>query len=216
MKPQTQPAPSNQSETVKEQAKKLENNNNKPKIEVKKFEFKKYLLSILGLMILINLGIVIWLVMIVPQKAKSIQELRTQVLSMQMNSQDEQLLLQALEETQTERDRLATVFPNEESLLQFIHYIDAIRENPKVEVVKFSLNSENPNKIGRNQAFLPITLTLKGQEKEVYQELKNLVNSPYFIRVVTFTQEFVPDTDYILLQTQFHIFVSNEFTKIKS
>ncbi len=169
---------------------------------------------ILTVINLIMISGVAFLIYLTPQKALRVKDLRTKLISTQISEQDEALLNQALDATKADREKLEQSFPNEKTLLSFIKLIDQIRNQEKVKVIRFSLDSDRTTKIGKNQSFLPMTLILKGPQRETYQEFKKIVDSPYFIRNITFNQEFSPDSDEMVIQTQFHLFVSNEFKQV--
>ena len=108
---------------------------------------------------------------------------------------------------------------SEASLLRFMNLVDDLRNHKiasmsgDITVRQFSVDSDIPTKIGRSQSFLPVTLTLSGKENDVMQALQYLTNSIYFIRVLNLNEEFDPATDQVRLQTQFHLFVADNFGK---
>ncbi|MGI5827919.1 MAG: hypothetical protein ACOX6V_02745 [Patescibacteria group bacterium] len=154
------------------------------------------------------------LLSLLPQKGLTVQKLRTQSLAFQISEQDEMLLTQALKETEEEREKVLSAFPTESSLLEFIAIVDSLRSS--VEVMRFSVDSDVPTKIGKTPSFLPMTLRIRGSEAAVNAALNKIVNSPYFIKAVTFTKDFDPSSGEVIVQTQFHLFVSDEFTKTNS
>ena len=158
---------------------------------------------------------VVGMLIILPQKAEKISSMRTEALSLTMSDQDEQLLTQSLTETVAAREMLTSAFPTENDLLDFIRLIDEIRES-EVTVVSFSVDSDVPTKIGVNPSFLPMTLSLNGDEGQVDAALNKIVDSKYFVRPITLIKEFVPDTTTVNLQVQFHLFVNDEFVSSNS
>ncbi len=211
---QQSPAPTPKPEALQQ---KVEN-----KIEVKEKIAKKPALKVnrntyiiiggLVLVCVVAVGASLSLLSMLPKKAATVQQLRTQALSIQMSTQDEALLNQDLKDTERDRQRLLAAFPNETSLLDFIRTIDSLRGG-SVEVLRFSLDSDVPTKIGRNPSFLPVSLILKGSEESVSQALTRVVNSPYFIRPLTFSKDSDPTTKQVIVQTQFHLYVDDAFTK---
>ena len=169
-------------------------------------------LAVLSMLLLI--GSVVFLLLL-PKKGSAVQKLRTQSLSFEISGQDELLLTQSLKETENERETLLSAFPTESSLLHFISIVDGLRSSP-VEVLRFSVDSDVPTKIGKNPSFLPMTLKLRGEEVEVENALRKIVDSPYFIKTVTYTQEFDPNSNQVVVYTQFQLFVSDEFSKTNS
>jgi hypothetical protein len=166
-------------------------------------------LSVMGI-----IGTIILLQMI-PKKAIIIQKLRSQNLSMQMSDQDETLLLQVIDDTKQERKTLINSFPNEQSLLTFINIIDKLKAD-SVEMAHFSVDSDIPTKIGRNPSFLPMSLILKGNEEEVNKSLKKIVDSPFFIRPILLTKSIDLTSGKVMVSIQFHLYVSDEFTKTQN
>jgi hypothetical protein len=159
------------------------------------------------------LGAVFYVMQKVQLKAVAVQRLRTQVLTTQMTEQDRLLLDQALSETEAERERLNKAFPDEEEFLDFIAIVDEISAS-EVEVVRFSVDSDIPTKIGRNPSFLPMTLILRGPEARVEESLRMITGSPYFVRPLALSKEFQLEGDTVTLVTQFHLYVADEFVKV--
>lgn len=171
----------------------------------------------IGLIIILILliGGIVFLMLQIPKKALSVRSLRTKLIASQMSEQDRLILIQALKETETERERLAKAFPDEEQILDFIKLIDEIK-NSQVKILKFSVDGDVPTKIGKNPSFLPITLMLSGKESDVDLELKKIADSSYFIRPLYISKEYDVSGEIVTLQTQFHIYVSDQFVKVKN
>ncbi|NMC36615.1 hypothetical protein GYA49_06270 [Candidatus Beckwithbacteria bacterium] len=206
------PAPSDQAKKANKQVVKA---SVKPEKTGSSFNLP-WLLVGLALVSIASLSLSFWLLGKLPAKAEAIKQLRTQVLAYQISDQDEALLLQALKDTESDREVIIAAFPTEESLLNFIAVIDSLK-NAQVEVLRFSVDSDTPSKIGRNPSFLPITLSLRGEAKAVEQALTKITDSPYFIRPVIYYYESGDGKgEQVIINTQFHLFVSDEFTKTKS
>jgi hypothetical protein len=191
----------------------------KVKVDGKKGKVKKeskkpalpWVMIGLGVGLLVIWGVVVILVMQISKKALGIQALRTQIIATEMSGQDQQILAQALADTVEERKRLVDAFPDEEQMLKFIDLIDEIKESD-VEVVKFSVDSDVPTKIGNNPSFLPITLLFKGSDGDVDAALTKIVDSPYFINPVTLAKSWDAEGDVVVMQTQFYLYVSSVFS----
>lgn len=149
----------------------------------------------------------------ITKKAKAVQSLRSTQVSVAISDQDAKLLTKALAESEADRKRLAAAFPIEGNLLEFIKHVDQIRNSP-VTVVRFTVDSDTPTKIGRSPSFLPMSLMLKGKESEVYAALESLAQSPYFIKPITVIVDVDPAHKEVLVQTQFHLFVADTFVQV--
>lgn len=150
----------------------------------------------------------------ISQKADEISKIRTQNLSFSMNSQDEMLLIQELDETEEKRQKLDNIFPDEEGFLKFIEIIDEIKKSG-LQVKRFTVDSDVPTKIGKSQSLLPITLILVGKEEEIDKALEKIIESKFLIRVIGFAEEFTnKEENQMIMTISFHLYVSDEFNKI--
>lgn len=156
-----------------------------------------------------SLGIIVILILM-PNLANKIKNLRTQGLVYQLSTQDEVLLVNSLEETKIDRQKILDSFPNETSLLSFIKMVDGLRSD-KVNIIKFTLDSDVPTKIGKGSSFIPISLMVSGDEEDVDQVLSNITNSKYFIKTVKFSKEYDSKSNQVMVSTSFHLFVADEF-----
>lgn len=172
----------------------------------------KFPISIIFLLIIIlaSMATIAYFFTILPTKAENIKKIRSESLSSQISSQDEALLTQTLKDTYDQRQKLLSVFPREENLIDFIKIIDNL-EKQDIEVVSFSVDSDVPTKIGNSQSFLPMTLILQGDKTKVYQALREISNSIYFIKTITMTVVYDPNSSQVRLHTQFHLFVADDF-----
>jgi len=184
----------------------------KSTIQSKHKSHTPWMLIVCSLCTALSLLASLWLLTVIPTKAKSVQKLRTQGLAYQISDQDTILLTQSLKDSQGDRDKLIAAFPTESTLLQFMQIIDTIKAS-QVQVLRFSVDSDQPTKIGRNPSFLPVSLNIKGPQARVVQALQAISQSPYFIKPVVFFQDYEPGSDTVIVTTQFHLFVSDAFAK---
>ncbi|NMB56462.1 hypothetical protein GYA19_00815 [Candidatus Beckwithbacteria bacterium] len=174
-----------------------------------------FVLLILVILLLFLAGAIFYFLKTFPTKALKIQQLNSQMMANQISSQDKELILNDLKNSEAQRIKLEKVFPKEEELLDFIAYIDQIRNEKKVEVLDFSLDSNTPAKSSQKYDYLPMTLVLKGEQGLVDQQLVKLEQSPYFLKILKISKEFDPESSQVIVQVQFQLFVSSEFNKNK-
>jgi len=199
------------SDKIVEKKKEKKEKKKKGKIRIKKLDAKW---KIIGLVVLcvVLLGVIVYLIGQIPKVAKEVQMLRTQVVSTKMSEQDKLILIQDLEETEDLRVKLDKALPNEEEILDFILQIDEIRVS-EVSVLKFSVDSDVPTKIGKASSFLPMTLVLKGTDKDVKDALKKIEDTQFFIKPLVINKEYAADGEVVVVTTQFHLFVSDQFVR---
>ena len=158
---------------------------------------------------LLTVGVMYFL-MALPGKADEIRLIRTQSLAYRISGQDEVLLVKSLKDSEAEREKLMNSFPTETTLLNFIRMIEGLR-NVEVEVLKSSIDSDLPTKIGNSSSFLPVTLMLEGVESEVDKALNKIIDSPYFVKVLRFNKEYDLNSERVIASVQFHLYVADEF-----
>ena len=193
----------------------MKNSKDKKPIEAKQKKPRKKIeprtkIIILALLSFLLTAGILYLMMAMPKKAEEIKKIRTQSLAYQISGQDEVLLVKSLKETEAERARLNLSFPTEVTLLDFIKMAEGLKSD-EVEILKLSLDSDVPTKIGRGNSFLPVTLMLSGEENKVDEALSKIINSQYFIKTISFAKEYDSKSVQVIATIQFHLYVADEF-----
>lgn len=196
-------------ESIKDEKEIVENK--KLNIKLKKKEKSGFgKVAILGILSFLFTALAIYFLMALPNKAEEIKARRTQSLIYQISEQDEVLLNKKFKETESDRNKLLESFPTETTLLNFIKMVEALKTG-EVTILKFSIDSDRPTKIGQGSSFLPVSLIIEGEEDKVDLALEKIIDSVYFVKMVNFNKEYDSKSERVIAQTQFHLYVADEF-----
>ena len=134
---------------------------------------------------LILVGIITAGVYLIPGQAKSVRQIRSQLMAQKISGQNYQKTTADLEAVQPDYSVIEQSLPNAESIVNFIELINKIDQNSNLKL--FTFNADLPLKDNQDNYYLPLTLVIEDSLPKIIDSLNLLQQSNYLFQPVQFT-----------------------------
>ncbi len=151
------------------------------------------------LIVIISTGIYL-----IPSQAKSVREIRSQLMAQKISSQNYQKTTADLEAVQSDYSVIEQSLPDAESIVDFIELINKIDQDSNLKL--FTFNADLPLKDNQGNHYLPLALVIEDSLPKIINSLNLLQRSNYLFRPVQFTAS-SPDFEKNQIKMIFDLFI---------
>ncbi len=170
-----------------------------------KLTLKVLIFSVIDFIFLILLA---WFLTKLGPKTTELKKMKN--LLVQAKQIDLDAIQKTLLENKEKSEKLATVLPNEDELIEFINQIDLLKKEKKIN--SFSFVADKPMKDKTGFFGLPLIIESKGSWQEINETLKSIDQLPYLIRGLNLEIKLLSDKE-IMLKFAGILYVSQNFVQ---
>ena len=179
---------------------------------IKKGSFLSNLLiraAILAFINLIGVAGIIYFNRKIPEKALEVKSFRSEQLG--ISAQNSEIIKRDIEESKELADKLFSLFPDDEGLVNFANELDRIKAEGKI--VGFSFATEEAVKDKTGSIGIPVLIEIKGTWAEIDTDLQKIQKLPYLLRPIQVSAAPAPEEGLIDLKFGGFLYVGKDFGK---
>ena len=179
---------------------------------IKKGSFLSNLLIRAAILAFINLiGVfgIIYFNRKIPEKALEVKAVRSEELG--ASAQSQETIKQDIAEHQELSDKLFSLFPDDEGLVNFANELDRIKVEGKI--VGFSFATEEAVKDKTGSIGIPVLIEIKGTWAEIDSDLQKIQKLPYLLRSIQVEAKPAEEEGLIDIKFGGFLYVGKDFGK---
>ncbi len=176
-----------QSKSDKAETQKVDGQSKKPVVKKKKSGIRLYIKEIiLAVINIVFIALLIVFLLRLPSAATELNNLRTTDIRSSTKGDFEINELE-LKASQEQSDRLKTLFPNEEGIINFVDEIEKLKVDGTV--TDFSFASIDAIQDTTGNYGVPIVIVLNGSWEQIGTDIQKIQKLPYLFRPINITAE---------------------------